>query len=164
MTHLNKHIINESFITVLYYKEFCLIASLPDTQLAIEYGCYQDQSCSLIATLYNNKRPTFHFFSSSYMYTDTIHSFNFSWPQEMLVTTGTSISLQLRTRRVLTIYKNVLLRTRRALLLYKLHDVNAFWFPTEHRWTVLTPFWFSFDFFHHIPIRYIASTTVCPKE
>ena len=47
-THLNDSFeqaqYKESFITVLYYKEFCLIASLPDTQLAIEYGCYQ--SCS----------------------------------------------------------------------------------------------------------------------
>ena len=52
---------------------------------------------------------------------------------------------QLRDRRALTLFDNVLLRTRRVLLPYTLYNIMLFWFPTEHHWTALMPFWLSTD-------------------
>ena len=57
---------------------------------------------------------------------------------------------QVRARRALTLFNNVLLRTRRALALYKVYGklaVGPFWFLTEPHWTALVPFWFSTE--HH---------------
>ena len=69
---------------------------------------------------------------------------------------------QLRTRRVLNLFKAVLLRTRRMLKLFlikmfhwesegcyhctkSMTIIVPFWFLTEHCWMALMPFWLSAD-------------------
>ena len=59
-----------------------------------------------------------------------------------------STNCQLRARRALSIFKDVLLRTRRGLLLYKAYGsahrlctaIAPFWFSKEHLWIVIATF------------------------
>ena len=61
-----------------------------------------------------------------------------------MVTTGTGIS-SVENQKGVNDLQRCSIENQNGAVMYKLHDVNAFWFPTEHRWTVLTPFWLSVD-------------------
>ena len=52
---------------------------------------------------------------------------------------------QLRARRALSIFKDLLLRTRRALSLYNVYATAPFWFSAEYIWIWIASFWLSRD-------------------
>ena len=55
------------------------------------------------------------------------------------------ICCQLRTRRALSIFKDVPLRTRRVAIAVQSIVIAPFCFSMEHHWIVIPPFWFSTD-------------------
>ena len=100
-------------------------------------------------------------------YTDTIHSFNNSLQQRLKVTTGTGILSDESQKGINDLQRCSIENQKGAVTcMYKLHDVNAFWFPTEHWQTVLTPFWLSIDdtmkndHTYHWPGRCLCRTEV----